>query len=762
MTFTPETKNHKVDLTNCDREPIHIPGAVQSHGVLVVVHEPELIIERISHNAGEYFGKSAESLLGRPLGDLLAPESLRYLIETVLPQALDASPQYLPPVTIGTTAFEGIIHRFKGVLILEFETQREESRAPSVGTYAAFRTIFNELNRIKSLKDYCQRAAEAVREFTGFDRVMVYRFLEDGSGQVFAEARRDDLESFLHLHYPASDIPQQARALYKLNPVRVLPDAGTTPVGLIALPSASDEPLDMSHTSIRAMSPIHIEYLKNMGVCSSMSLSIMRDDELWGLFACHHYTPRYVPHAPRAASEFMAHLLSLQVGAKEEAENYEYAARLKDTHNALIGQIGDATLTSGLLREQINLLSEIEADGAAVLWGDEIKMIGVTPNETQLRELTGWLLETQPGDVFASTGLSRMYAPAAAYRASASGILAVRLMRRKPEYLLWFRGEYANTISWAGDPNKPVTIGEFGDRLTPRKSFALWRESVIGTSIPWLKCELEHAESLRRSLVEVIIQRAEEIAAMNEALERSNIELDAFAYVASHDLKEPLRGIHNYAHFLLEDYADKLDEPGKGQLQTMVRLTERMESLLDTLLHFSRLGRTELNLSNVDIQKILDDTLDLLRGRIEESNTYISVPRPLPTLQADEARLGEVFGNLIANAIKYNDKVDKQVEIGFVEQEDMPVFYVRDNGIGIASNYYENIFRIFKRLHGRNEFGGGVGAGLTIAKKIVERHGGQIWLESVLDKGTTFYFTLGQTAPQMRVAGKSSAMPEIN
>jgi light-regulated signal transduction histidine kinase (bacteriophytochrome) len=267
------------------------------------------------------------------------------------------------------------------------------------------------------------------------------------------------------------------------------------------------------------------------------------------------------------------------------------------------------------------------------------------------------------------------------------------------------------------------------------------------------------------------------IIRLNAELERSNIELDSFAWLASHDLKEPLRGIYSYSTFLMEDYADKMDEAGVEKLRTLVMLAQRMETLVDSLLHFSRVGRADMAMRAVDLDEIVNRALEIIAPRLRESGAEIRRPRRLPIVRADLARIGEIFHNLIVNALKYNDKPLKWVEIGWEEgeperrrrgatgrQEDedtekeipmspsphnpvasSPVFYVRDNGIGIPERHYETIFGIFRRLHDRNEFGGGVGAGLTIVKRIVERHNGRIWVESRVGAGTTVYFTLGGT-----------------
>jgi signal transduction histidine kinase len=246
-------------------------------------------------------------------------------------------------------------------------------------------------------------------------------------------------------------------------------------------------------------------------------------------------------------------------------------------------------------------------------------------------------------------------------------------------------------------------------------------------------------------------QAEAELEERNAELRQSNKELDDFAYIASHDLKEPLRGIHNFSLFLLEDYGDKLDAEGKSKLETLPRLTRRMESLIDSLLHFSRVGRIDLAIDRVNLNEILADILDSLGPHLTEKGIEIRVPRSLPTVLCDRARVGEIFRNLVTNAAKYNAKPEKWVEIGYLEPLDPPgngpvVFYVRDNGIGIPEKHYDSIFRIFKRLHGRDQFGGGTGAGLTIVKKIVERHNGRVWLESTPGLGTTFNFTLERGA----------------
>jgi light-regulated signal transduction histidine kinase (bacteriophytochrome) len=338
----------------------------------------------------------------------------------------------------------------------------------------------------------------------------------------------------------------------------------------------------------------------------------------------------------------------------------------------------------------------------------------------------------------------------------------------KPYYVLWFRPQAAQTMRWGGDPRtKPVRVGADGvARLSPRGSFAAWEEEVRGRSRPWRRAEVEAARALRGTVVDALLTRADELAALNRALERSNRELDDFAYVASHDLKEPLRGIHNYAAMVAEDYAGQpLDADGLARLDTIRRLTARLGGLIDSLLEHARVGRLDLELAPVDANAALADAGERLEVSVAERGATVRVPRPLPVVRADRERLVEVFMNLVSNAAKYGGP-SPEIEVGYLEGDagdaaagpaggpapaasspaSSPTFYVRDRGIGIEPRHHAAVFRLFKRLHPRDAYGGGSGAGLTIVQKVVERHGGRVWLESAPGRGTTVFFTLGPTA----------------
>jgi len=742
-----------VDLTNCDREEIHIPGLIQPHGLLFVLQEPDFTILQVSKNSFDLIGISPENLLGKQLKELLDVEQI-----STIQQCLSNDFESVNALKISfqnqnnSFFFDGIIHYSKSNIILELLPVTSQNNQDFFSFYQLVKNPIQKIQNTLTLQDLCQVLAKQVRKITGFDRVMIYRFDAEGAGKVIAEDKLNDLPPYLSLHYPASDIPKQAKQLYILNWLRLIPDVNYQPVELVPTHSPiNNEPVDLSYSVLRSVSPIHIEYLQNMGVSASMSISLIKNKKLWGLIACHHNTPKYVPYYIRTVCEFLGHVMSLDIGTKEENEDLDYKLQLKTIQSKLVEAISQTTNLGETLIEQKNELLELaSAQGVAVCLNQELLLFGKTPKEADIQALIDWLATNIKSDnVFSTDSLAKLYPASEKFQNVASGMLALAIAKTQKHWILWFRPEVIETVKWGGNPNKPVEVDENGTlHLSPRKSFEMWQETVRFKSLPWRQCEIDGALELKSAIVGMVLKKADELAKINIELERRNSELDAFAYIASHDLKEPLRGIHNYSTFLIEDYADSLNEDGIAKLQTLVRLTQRMENLINSLLHFSRLGRVELVMRRTNLQELVESVIEVLKiGLKETNNVDIHICQRLPDIKCDRIQISEVFTNLISNAIKYNDKANKLVEIGFLEQQEATnqstiTFYVRDNGIGIREKHLDNIFRIFKRLHAASQYGGGTGAGLTIAKKIVERHGGKIWVESTYGEGSTFYFTL--------------------
>ncbi len=756
-------KRHGTTLTSCDSEPVQTPGCIQAHGALLVLRLSDLRILQASENTLQHLGEAAEQLLGQPVGHVVGSTGEARLREMLAHEALERGPAYAftLPARSGALPLDVSLHTSGGVAVLEFESTVRAGQHSGSDFFLLVKSAVGRLQAAASVRGFCQQVTEEVRAITSLDRVMVYRFHPDHHGEVIAESRRDTLAPWLGLHYPAGDIPQPAREIFKRMWIRPLPDAAGPLVEMLPLTNPDNgRALDMTHCALRGASVMYTEYLANMGVAASLTMPIMLDGELWGLIACHHYTATHFPYQVRAACELLAQVASLQLKSAEQAEQLSYRLRLEEVHQQLVARSAREGDLLALTAHQPSLLDAIDAGGAALYHLDRWWCVGRVPDVTQLDELAAWLygrpeLESATRPVFVTDALARACPSAVGLEDIASGVLAVALSRQRRGLMIWFRPQTMQTVKWAGNPHdEPAVPGPQGLRLSPRASFEIFVESVRGQSLPWSGIEIDAALRLRLLVLELVITRAERLADLNADLTRSNDELDAFAYVASHDLKEPLRGIHRYAHQLLES-AEAVDGENGRRIENMMRLTVRMDSLLDSLLHFSRVGRMELELEDADLNAVLEEALEMIGARRPESRCSIEIPRPLPNARCDPVRVREIYSNLLANSIKYKQQADVRIEVGYLAADEaaarpnappetagQAIFYVKDDGIGIAQRHHEQVFRMFKRMHGRDDYGGGVGAGLTIVQKLVQRHGGRVWLDSSLGVGTTFFFTL--------------------
>ena len=444
-----------IDLRSCDREPIHIPGSIQPHGVLLVTETGSPSVLQVAGDTERILGRSIGTICDLTIAELLGPG----------PAALIASAQGVSePVYLGSVVVAGNMlcltaHDRDGMRILEIEPSSPgiQSAAEMLAQVRNTAAIFD---RAPDRTGLLQSAAREARRLTGFDRVMIYHFLRDGSGSVVAEDKAEALTPFLNHRYPASDIPTQARELYLRNLIRVIPDVNYTPSPLVpALNPATSAPLDMGECTLRSVSPIHVQYLKNMKVAASMSVSIIVDGALWGLMAFHHMAPKIVSYEMREVCKHLGQILSQQVKAREDAVVHQEMLRLAALRKKLLGALSKpGAIDRALLEHTAELRNMFPSDGAAVLFGDKLSTSNHTPSETQIRQLAGWLLDAAPSDPFVSSSLVRQYAPAAAYSLQASGLLATVVSREEPLVLMWFRAEQLETINWAGNPRKPAEL----------------------------------------------------------------------------------------------------------------------------------------------------------------------------------------------------------------------------------------------------------------------------------------------------------------
>lgn len=582
-----------------------------------------------------------------------------------------------------------------------------------------------------------------MRALTGFERVMLYRFDENGHGSVDAEAKAPELEPYLGLHYPASDIPQQARRLYLQNWVRVIPDARYTAARLVpALRPDTGAPLDLGFSVLRSVSPIHLEYLANMGVRATLNISLIVRDELWGLVSCiNHSGPRRLSYEVRSACEVIGRLASLQLGALEEQEAASLRAARRGTVGALVGAMqgaeADADLLESLLDAPEALCAVVDASGAAVVRQGEAVTAGLAPQPAVVLAIARFLDLRGDAEPFATTSLAALLPAMAAVRSVACGVLSFTLPGAPRTRLLWFRPEVVQTVNWGGDPRKPV-VRDPAMRLRPRASFELWKEEVRLRSWPWTATDVDAAEDLRRYAVEQDLER--QVVREQRAV-RARDDLVA---VVSHDLKNPLGLIATQTALLRR--AIPPDDGGSERLRAgldrIQRATERMTALIHDLLDLARIeaGRFSLTREPEDVLDMVEEALILLRPLAEARRIEITAEVVgAPEVSADRERIFQVLSNLVGNAVKFTPEGGRILVRAETRQDDVCIL-VADTGPGLSAGQLPHVFERYWQA--RRDSRDGAGLGLFIAKGIVEAHGGRIWAESPAGAGATFGFSL--------------------
>jgi len=735
----------EADLTTCDREPIHIPGSIQPHGVLLVVDRQSLVIEQVAGDTMSLLGIDAEGAIGLQVPALLESEA-----ETFVRAQLGTTSAFVAPTMRlginprrGSSPLDLTIHAIDRTAIIELEPARRTMTSAG-DPIAQLKTLMAAVQLTTSVDECCAAAAAAMRAATGFDRAMVYRFLPDGSGVVAAEEASAGLELFLGLHYPASDIPKQARELYRRNWLRAIPN-----INYIAAPlrpptnRRTGKPIDMSHCDLRSVSPIHVEYLRNMGVCSTLSASIICQDQLWGMLVLHHYSPRHVSADLRVACETFAQILSLHVQARTLAETSVLRNDSRRIREALVERLTGATDIGGVLASS-DLLGYIRATGAVVYLEGHLHFVGDTPAAPEVLALVEWLngIKLQ---MFATEHLSAEYPPARAFAGIASGLLAVGLSRVPRDYVLWFRPEFGRTVRWAGDPSKPTKVDRHGARLTPRGSFAEWLEVTKLQSEAWSAVDLEAAENLRVVLLESVLisvdlarrERAlEATRVMAEELERRvaqrTEQLRALAAdleaVEDRERRQIARDLHDdlgqtlaAARIRLAGLCNDKRADVRGPANDVGALIDRANSSIRSLA--AQLAPDVLH------ELGLSPALDWLGEEIERifglKVNVIDDGTPKPLTQEVRSILYRAVRELLINTAKH-----AQTDAAIVESEchgERIVVRVSDNGVGYDSK------AVFEGPHR--------GLGLISVRERLALIGGTAELRSARGEGTVAVLT---------------------
>jgi len=733
-----------VDLDDCAREPIHIPGSIQPHGALLAARLGTGTVEHVSANAEAFFAEPADSLVGKPILEVVPDSGVELLDQALREERLTDRPSLVADYVSCPHGPSSLLsHHHEGLLFVELEARSPDDSPDPDDLFSLLAHYADRLGQATTERELLQVAAEEVQRLTGFDRALVYHFAGDEHGTVLAEVRSDRLPSYMNQRFPASDIPPQARELYRVNRVRLIPTADYEPVPIEpAQRRDTGAPIVLRFAALRSVSPVHLEYMRNMRTASSFSTSIVVDGKLWGLISCHHASPRGVSFPVRAACDVLTQMLSWQIAARERVASLASTARRKSLHTSLLTHLGErADWRAALQQLPQPLLDLTDAQGVALVEDEEVWQSGNTPSPEQTLALAKWLDETAAAEPYATDKLPEVFPASATYAEKVSGVLSLELSRYRHSRVLWFRPELIETVEWAGDPRKITQSGPERGRIHPRQSFASWQQLVRGQSAPWEPAQVEAATEFRAAVVNVILRRAEELAALTSDLQRANRELEAFSYTVSHDLRAPFRHITGYSQLLKEREAERLSDTGKHYLQCVVESAEYAGRLVDYLLSFAQVGRTALRYARIDMRVLLDETLRDLRPDIGDRKVDWRVGL-LPKVWADPILMKLVMQNLLANALKFTQRREvAEIGIQGVLVADQHVFSIRDNGVGFDMRYVDKLFGMFQRLHRMEDFEG-TGVGLAHVRRIIERHRGRTWAESTLGEGATFFFSL--------------------
>lgn len=741
--LSPETE---VTLSNCDLEPIHIPSFIQPHGVLLAARLSDLRVVYTSGNALQFLGLTPAAILEKTLTEVLGAEAV-----TALQSSLREE-QYLPSNVLlmnfglaGAAArFDVVAHHAGNFLCVELEPAAEEPRSDSLAT--RMEGAMRELGRPQTVAGLCSVLAPLIRTLTGYDRVMVYRFDRDGHGQIIAENKAAGMEPYLGLHYPASDIPLQARKLYLTQRVRTIVDVGFQPVPILANRRLSHgEPLDMSYCGLRSISPMHLEYLQNMGIAATFAISLIHRNALWGMLICHHRTAKRLSPGMRSFCDLLGQSASLLIDVRQHAEEFEERldrnALLEAVRSALVDE---ESIGTAFVQNAIAVLGLARADGAFLRLGNSFHLIGETPPVAEAHALLAACASRLENDaVFCSSELGVSFPEFAQLGSVASGVMMVPF-KTAGEGLLWFRSEVSASVRWAGKPEVVKGLAEDGSvRLSPRKSFASWEEIQRGRSLPWRTVDKEAALGLQRTVSDKHLRKQ----LLSEQMLREK-RIEALSHMAgglAHEINNPLAIIHGTAsnlRTLAEEATVLAAADVRKASNTIVEISDRAMRILHGLRGFAREAAND-PMEWASIYDIAEQTFELQHSRFETHNIemIMRLEPDIPLLLCRDVQIGQILTNLVNNAfdaITQHNSEERWMSLSAGLYDGLLRVEVTDSGPGIDGEARANLMQPFFTTKTR---GLGMGIGLSLSRAIAQDHGGSLAL--VDDPAhTTFRLTL--------------------
>lgn len=732
-------KDPKVDLSNCDTEPIHLIGRIQAHAYLLILDSATRIIRQVSENIDTLTGIPADRCLNGSL-DHIFPEA----VCTAILAGLDAGTPLAPfPVEIGQP-FYCFPHCSAGSLLLEFEPAYHHAPA-SLNRLNTFlgRTI-QRLGGKETMQELSACTAGQIQQLLDFDQVMIYQFDQDWHGNVIAEKAKEGVRSYYNHHFPASDIPLQVRALLVKNTVRQIADVGAGGVAIAPYFNPdTGAPTDVSSCQGRNSSEIHLEYLRNMGVASSLSLSILVKGKLWGLIICHNHAPRFLDYPLRNTAMLITHYYASSILSTRETADQALIRKYSRAEKALVAQMEEnLNITEGLLSGPVSLLDVSGATGAAIALEDKITTLGECPGTEEIREMIEWASREQLPAVYTTREFSRHYPAASAFREVASGVMIIEISKHNRDYMLCFKPEIKEKISWAGNPDQSVRP-DGHKKLHPRKSFERWVQEVEGKSSPWSWLEEERAASLSKSVISIQLKRqAEKLRSLNGQLEAAlrklqvnNAQLEDFTRIASHNLLAPL---HNIQALIRHYHSESDFDTAQFTLENVETVSANMHQTLTDLHQILALSAGgEIKKENLDIGRLIDKEKQNLAFQIGQTGARITTNLEVRFMEYPRIYLESILHNFLSNALKYRSPARKpEITLKTWQENGQVLLRITDNGRGInLEKHGHKLFGLYKTFHRQLD---SRGLGLYLVKKQVDALGGTIQVESREEEGTQF------------------------
>lgn len=732
---------NNVTLTNCEHEPIHVPGKIQPHGFLIGL-DLNKKIDFCTENISLFVSVLHIEVLGKSFADVFGLKAEQQIYNYInKDKAQDVFPL---EIDLLGKVFQVSIHKSFDIYILEAEP-KFGGREKLADVYTQTIHFITQMNNTKSLKDLCALVAKGTREITGYDRVMIYRFDEQYNGEVFAESCREDLESFLGLHYPHTDIPAQARELYIRNQLRLIVDVNYEPVPIFTVDDSENKSLDLSLSILRSTSPIHVEYLQNMGVGATLTISLIHNDRLWGLIACHHYSKKNISPEVRLAAKIQGQFITSQIDIRQSNDENINAQKTAEALEQLTGI--DLPLVQDSLEKIVaspELLHICNAAGVSITCRGKIYKNGLTPTDDQITALTDSISDLKITTIF-TTNKVNDYFPELENCPTVAGIIYHSL--GSADHIIWYRPESISEINWGGDPEKSIVKDSTG--LHPRNSFNIWKQIIKNQSSKWKQYEIngaaQYAHVLHNQLMMIMLSEEEEkYRTQSEILRETNSELENINWISTHDLQEPLRKIQLITSKVMSEIDVATIDSIAHSLERVSKSASRMRVLLEDILKYTRIKNTQGILEKTDLNHILQVTIEDMSEMITETQAVIKYEN-LPEIHSISFLMKQLFSNIIQNSLKYASTERTPVITITASQEPVLIKemfkvycnWIRfsDNGIGFDQQYAESIFKVFSRLHHKDEYTGS-GIGLALCKKIMQAVGGAIFAEGKPEEGT--------------------------